>query len=235
MRRAVVDHLGERIVTGSIAVGDILPGEIETAERLAVSRGTYREAIKMLAAKGLVESRPKTGTRVMERAQWALLDPDVLRWAFTGRPDPQFVRDLFEMRALVEPAIAGLAAIRRNADQLDRMGAALDTMGAKGLGVAAGREADRVFHETLLIAAANEVMMTLAASIGAAVAYTTLFKQRAAGFPRDPMPDHRRVFEAISARDAAGAETAMRDLLRLAQHDTQGALSRQAGQSTGNQ
>lgn len=235
VRRAVVDHLGEQIVTGAIMVGDTLPGEVETAERLAVSRGTYREAIKMLAAKGLVESRPKTGTWVLERAQWALLDPDVLRWAFAGQPDAQFVSDLFEMRALVEPAIAGLAATRRTASQLARMRAALDEMADKGLGVEQGREADRVFHEALLSAAANEVMMTLSASIGAAVAYTTLFKQRAAGFPRDPVPDHRRVFDAIAAQDANAAERAMRELLQLAQQDTQGALSQRAGSGASDQ
>lgn len=229
MKRAVVDHLGEQIVTGVIAVGDTLPGEIETAERMDVSRGTYREAIKMLAAKGLVESRPKTGTRVLERSQWALLDPDVLRWAFAGRPDTRFVNDLFEMRALVEPAIARLAAARRSADQLEMMRGALGEMAAKGLNDEAGREADRLFHEAMLTAAGNEVMMTLAASIGAAVAYTTLFKQRASGFPRDPLPDHQRVFDAIAAQDGAAAEAAMRDLLRLAQTDTQGALSRQTG------
>ncbi|MBA4046555.1 MAG: GntR family transcriptional regulator [Erythrobacter sp.] len=235
VRRAVVDHLGEQIVTGTIAVGDTLPGEVETADRLAVSRGTYREAVKMLAAKGLVESRPKTGTRVLDRAQWALLDPDVLRWAFSGQPDTRFVSDLFEMRALVEPAIAGLAATRRTPEQLERMRAALAVMADVGLGVQAGREADRVFHESLLSAAANEVMMTLAASIGAAVAYTTLFKQRAAGFPRDPVPDHQRVFDAIAAQDAGAAEAAMRDLLRLAQQDTQGALSKQSGRSASDQ
>ena len=63
-----------------------------------------REAIQVLTAKGLVESRPKAGTRVLPRNRWNLLDPDVLAWAFAGEPDIQFVRDLFELRAIVEPA-----------------------------------------------------------------------------------------------------------------------------------
>lgn len=225
VRGAVVDHLGERIVTGEIGVAETLPGEIETAERLDISRGTYREAVKMLAAKGLVESRPKTGTRVLERARWNLLDPDVLRWAFAGRPDACLVRDLFEMRMVVEPAIAGLAAMRRTPDQLTAMREALGQMREKSLDTEEGRLADREFHEVMLDACANEVMNTLGASIGAAVAYTTLFKQRSGGFPRDPVPDHASVLEAIEASDRHAAESAMRELLRLAQSDTQDALS----------
>lgn len=225
VRGAVVDYLGERIVTGEIAVGETLPGEVETAERLDISRGTYREAVKMLAAKGLVESRPKTGTQVLERARWHLLDPDVLRWAFAGRPDAQMVRDLFEMRMIVEPAIAGLAAIRRTPGQLDAMRRALAQMEEKGLSDEEGRLADREFHEIMLEACTNEVMNTLGASIGAAVAYTTLFKERSGGFPRDPVPDHRSVLKAIEASDRHAAEAAMRELLRLAKADTQDALS----------
>lgn len=228
VRGAVVDHLGERIVTGAIAIGEILPGEIETADRLDISRGTYREAVKMLAAKGLVKSRTKTGTRVLERSHWNLLDPDVLRWAFAGKPDAQLVSDLFELRMIVEPAIAGLAALRRDHDQLASMRKALAVMAARGLGTEEGRRADLEFHEVMLQACSNDIMKALGASIGAAVAYTTLFKQRAKGFPRNPLPDHERVLAAIEGSDRKAAETAMRELLRLAQSDTQEAVAEYA-------
>ena len=224
VRGAVFDYLGELIVTGKVAVGDTLFGEVETAERLDISRGTYREAVKMLAGKGLVESRPKTGTRVLERARWNLLDPDVLRWAFAGTPDPALVADLFEMRGVVEPAIARLAAERCDKEQVRRMREALATMAGRGLRSQAGRDADRVFHETLLEACGNEVMQSLGASIGAAVAYTTLFKKRAGGLSRDPVPDHQRVMDAIEARDPAAAQRAMSELLLLARQDTDRAL-----------
>ena len=228
LRGALLDYLGTRIVTGQVAPGDTLPGELETAEQLDVSRGAYREAIKMLGAKGLIESRPKTGTRVLERARWNLLDPVVLRWAFAGQPNPAFVRDLFEMRAVVEPEIARLAAERRDDGQLATMRDALETMADMGLGTETGREADLLFHHTLLAATGNEVMMALGASIGAAVGYTTLFKDRAAGFARDPVPDHRRVFEAVESGEGEAAASAMRELLRLAHEDTQQALSNHA-------
>ena len=225
LRGALLDYLGEQIVTGSVAPGDTLPGEVETAEKLDISRGAYREAIKMLAAKGLVESRPKTGTRVLDRARWNLLDPAILRWAFAGRPDAKLVRDLFEMRAVIEPEVARLAAVRRTAEQLAAMEAALATMAERGLGTEEGRDADRAFHENLLAATGNQVMIALGASIGAAVAYTTIFKSRSAGFSRDPVPDHYKVFRAIDRQRPSAAAMAMRELLDLAHDDTQHALS----------
>ena len=95
LRGAIAHYLGTAIVSGRIEPGARLTGEVENAEALNVSR----------SAKGLVASKPKDGTRVLPRSNWNLLDPMVLAWAFAGEPDPQFVRDLFELRALVEPAV----------------------------------------------------------------------------------------------------------------------------------
>src|SRR4051812_1479033 len=114
LRGAVAHYLGTAIVSGEIAQGERLTGEIANAEALDISRSAYREAVQVLTAKGLVESRPKAGTRVLPRSRWNVLDPAVLAWAFSGEPDIQFVRDLFELRAIVEPAAARLAAERRD-------------------------------------------------------------------------------------------------------------------------
>lgn len=103
---AIAHKLGTAILSGQYAPGNVLSGEIAFAVELNVSRSAYREAIQVLTAKGLVESRPKAGTRVLPRNRWNLLDPDVLAWAFVGEPDVEFVRDLFELRAIVEPAAA---------------------------------------------------------------------------------------------------------------------------------
>src|ERR1041384_698122 len=79
---AVVHDIGVRIVRGDLQPGDPLPTEEELGSQLAVSRTVLREAVKVLAAKRLVDSRPKTGTRVLDRSDWNLLDPDVLAWQF---------------------------------------------------------------------------------------------------------------------------------------------------------
>lgn len=225
LRGSIANRLGIAILSGDYAPGDTLSGEIAFAEALDVSRGALREAIRALAAKGLVESRPKAGTRVLPRQRWNLLDPDVLAWAFAGEPDPALVRDLFELRLVIEPAAAGLAAQRRDPDDIAAMATALATMRRETLATDAGRAADRAFHAALLQATGNDALIVLSASISAAVSWTTVFKQRTRALPRDPVPDHVRVFDAVAAGDAEAATAAMRTLVDMALSDTREAMT----------
>jgi DNA-binding FadR family transcriptional regulator len=221
---AIAHKLGVAIMSGEYAPGDTLSGEVAFAEALDVSRSAYREAVQVLMAKGLVESRPKAGTRVLPRSRWNLLDPDVLAWAFAGEPDPQFVRGLFELRAVIEPAAARFAAERRNRGDLKAMKEALDAMRRHTLATEAGRSADRNFHDAILRATGNDALIVLSASIGAAVNWTTLYKLRGRALPRNPIPDHARVYDAIAAGDAEAAAQAMRVLVDLALDDTSSAM-----------
>ncbi|MEG3087159.1 FadR/GntR family transcriptional regulator [Sphingomonas sp. PB4P5] len=225
LRGAVAHKLGLAILSGKYAPGDTLSGEIAFAEELEVSRSAYREAVQVLTAKGLVESRPKAGTRVLPRSRWNLLDPDVLAWAFANEPDIDFVRNLFELRAIVEPAAAMLAAQRRDRADLKAMKDALTAMRRNTLVTEAGRAADRDFHSAILQATRNDALMVLTASIGAAVNWTTQFKQRQRALPRNPIPDHVRVYDAIAAGDAPAASEAMRVLVDLALEDTRTAMA----------
>jgi DNA-binding FadR family transcriptional regulator len=224
LRGAIAHYLGTAIVSGQIAPGEKLTGEIANAEALEVSRGAYREAVQVLTAKGLVESRPKAGTRVLPRSRWNILDPTVLAWAFAAEPDLAFVRDLFELRAIVEPAAARFAAERRDKDDIKAMKDALAKMRRHTLATEAGRTADRAFHDALLRASHNDAMIALSASIGAAVSWTTEFKQRSRALPRDPVPDHAKVCDAIVAGDPDAAGAAMRTLVDLALDDTRLAM-----------
>jgi DNA-binding FadR family transcriptional regulator len=224
LRGAIAHYLGTAIVSGAIRPGERLTGEVANAEALDVSRSAYREAVRVLAAKGLVESRTKAGTWVQPRSHWNLLDPEVLAWAFAGEPDPAFIRNLFELRAIVEPAAARLAAERREKQDLRAMRAALANMRRHTLATEAGRAADREFHDAILQATRNDALIALSASIGAAVSWTTQFKQRARALPRDPVPDHARVGEAIAAGNPDAAEAAMRTLIDLALEDTRVAM-----------
>lgn len=221
---SIARDLGVEIVTGRREPGSLLPGEVELAERLGVARNVVREALRMLAARGLVESRPKTGTRIRERRHWAFLDPVVLSWMFEGAPPLAFVRSLFELRMIVEPAAAALAAQSRDARQLARMGQALEEMAAHGLSTPEGQSADQRFHAIILEATGNELLVSLSAGISAAVRWTTFFKYRTKRPPRDPLPDHRVLFEAIARGDAAGAQAATEALVRQARLDTEAAL-----------
>lgn len=229
----IAHDLGVAIVSGEYKSGQTLPTEIEFSERLNISRSAYREAVRTLAAKGLVESRPKTGTRVAPQTCWNLLDPDVLAWFFEAEPSPELVNGLFELRLIVEPAAAAMAAARRDTAQLTRMREALMRMERHTVRTPEGRDADREFHAIILEATGNPPLICLASTIGAGVHWTTVYKARKDELPRDPMPDHWKVFDAIAAGGPDDARAAMEVLVRSALKDTSRALKRPATSPSG--
>lgn len=220
----IAEDLGIAIVSGRQPSGSVLLNEIEASEKLGVSRPAYREAMRILSAKGLVQSRPKTGTRVTARADWNLLDPDVLAWMFHGEPNPEFVRQLFELRAVIEPAAAAFAAQRRTTTQLARMGHALEEMARHGVGSPEGSAADQAFHAEILVATGNETLMALITSIAASVRWTTLFKFRGGREVRNSIPDHQKLYAAIAASDSEAARAASFELVELALEDAKVAM-----------
>ncbi|UZK64927.1 FadR/GntR family transcriptional regulator [Sphingomonas sp. M1-B02] len=216
----VARELGIRIVSGLLNPGDILEGEIAASVQFNVSRTAYREAIRILAAKGLVNSRPKIGTQVSPRKEWHLLDPDVLGWIFVGEPDPGLIYNLFELRRIVEPDAARLAATRRTTPQLARMRAGLDGVAKHGFATEKGRHCDEEFHSALLEASDNDFIVSLTSGVAAAIAITTAFKQHRRPAPHDALPVHLEVFKAIEAGDAQGAHDAMARLVDRGLMDT---------------
>ncbi len=208
-------------MAGEYKPGERMSGEVAASDQLHVSRTAYREAMRILSAKGLVQSRPKTGTWVSERSKWRLLDPDVLSWIFESEPDEALLASLFELRRIIEPEAAALAARRRDQTHIDRMEAALAGMTEHTLTTEKGRAADQDFHAALLEASDNPFLTTLTSGVGAAVAWTTIFKERRSALPRDPVPDHQEVFEAVAAGDPEWAHRAMLDLVESAFRDTQ--------------
>jgi DNA-binding FadR family transcriptional regulator len=117
-----------------------------------------------------------------------------------------------------------LAAERRDDAQLERMRKALILMEHETLATAAGQAADRDFHNAVLEATSNAPLFALSSSIGAAVRWTTIFKQRKRELPRDPMPEHWKVFDAIAAARPDQARQAMERLVGLALEDTRAAI-----------
>jgi DNA-binding FadR family transcriptional regulator len=215
----IARDLGIAIIAGKYKPGDLLTGEVDSSVRLKVSRTAYREAVRILAAKGLVEAKPRVGTKVRSKDLWQVLDPDVLSWIFEGEPDRGLLVSLFELRLIVEPAAAAMAAKRRKAADLEAMRHALECMAQFTLATEAGRQADQDFHAALLQATGNPFMASLTAGIAAAVANTTKFKQRERPLPRNPIPDHLHVFEAIAAKDPHRAQEVMSELIHLALED----------------
>src|SRR4051812_22407232 len=217
---AIARDVGLDIVSGKHRPGHVLEGEVEASLRLKISRTAYREAVRILSAKGLVHSRPRVGTRVSAVEEWHLLDPDVLSWIFTAEPSAEVLHGVFELRGIVEPAAAALAATRRNQYHLDRMRRALDAMSKHTLATDEGRIADKDFHAALLLATGNPFIVSLTNGVTAAVDALTEFKLRIAPLKRDASPDHWRVYDAVAAKDAERARAAMTELIRLAIMDT---------------
>jgi DNA-binding FadR family transcriptional regulator len=153
----VIEDIGESIVGGLLRPGDALPGEAQLAGQMEVSRTVLREALKVLASKGLIETRQKTGMRVRDPRFWNHLDADVLGWRCAAMPTDDFVEKLVEMREIIEPAAVMAAARRRQPEQLEAIAEALEAMeGAEDLDAWAA--ADLRFHEAVLAATNNELL-----------------------------------------------------------------------------
>lgn len=199
---------------------------------LQVSQTVVREALKVLAAKGLVEPRPKRGTVVRPREAWSLLDPDLLYWRSTEGPEAGFLEDLAEVRFIVEPEAVRLAAQRRTPTDIVAIDAALRAMASAGKSSASVGsnelvEADLAFHRALLAAAHNELLSRMEPIIGAGL---RMRDQLVHGEGRGPdaLLEHEAVVEAVRAGDAEVAASATRRLLRRAVYDAAALLEQQA-------
>jgi DNA-binding FadR family transcriptional regulator len=213
-----VDELGRRVVSGQWAAGTPLPTEDELAVALGVSRTVVREAIKVLQAKGLVEVRPKTGTRVRPRRAWHLLDADVVSWLFTGfdRGEPATdLRELYEVRATIETAAARLAAGRRTEEQLAEIEANERRVEAAWAEPLARRAADLDFHGAVVDAAQNSFLSHVNSLVRIALESAQSPSNGDDEVARTAAALRADVARAIRAADAEAAEAAMRSLVAL--------------------
>jgi DNA-binding FadR family transcriptional regulator len=214
----VAHDLGGRIMCGELAPGAVLPNEADFSASLRVSRTALREAIKVLAAKGLVESRPKTGTRVRPRADWNLLDPDVLAWRQEGVPPGAFLGKLTEVRLLIEPGAAELAARRARPAQVAALQAALrdmrDALDLSPPDYAAYNEADIRFHRTIVQACDNEVLEQVGAIVNTTLLVAFNAAIRVPGLAPSSLPRHQAILDAIRRRQPNRAGAAMRLLVQ---------------------
>jgi DNA-binding FadR family transcriptional regulator len=218
MHGRVVEWIGLRIVSGEFAHGSQLPNEGELAARLNVSRGGVREAIKALAAKGLVEPRPRLGTRVLPRRDWNLMDREVIDWH--GRAaDVTFLGDLLDLRQVVEPAAAGLAAERATDGQIEELAAAYAGMAHNAEDLVANEaafvDADLAFHLVVLRASGNQLVEQLGRLLEAGLHHALEATSHLPGGVAATLPLHRSVLQAVRARRPAAAERAMHKLLQV--------------------
>ena len=214
MHQHVVDRIGVEVVSGSPPDGLTLEPEHILAERLSVSRGAIREAVKALAAKGMVELRPRTGTRVLPRSKWNLLDHKVLSWMEQTDPESLIVH-LTEVRRLIEPGAAELAAERALTNETEALSAAYHAMET------AHREghrdsftaADIRFHHELLRLTNNPLLISLSSSLEVALRATFETTSAAPGGIEATLPLHFQVADAVIHHRPALARSQMEVLI----------------------
>jgi DNA-binding FadR family transcriptional regulator len=208
----IAQGIGERILGGEFAPGTLLPNEAEWGRVYGASRTAVREAIKALAAKGLIASRPKVGSRVEPKTRWNLLDRDVLAWHRSATDRKAFLLSTQEFRRIVEPGIAELAARKRTIRQIDQMVEALDDMrGAKSHADMVA--ADVMFHEVLLASANNDLLMPFNILIDETLANLFDFTTQRNPRFRQAIKLHEAIARAVIAGDHMAARKAMLVLL----------------------
>jgi GntR family galactonate operon transcriptional repressor len=220
LQDAVLERLARDIVKGRYGEATLLPTEAELAAEFAVGRSTVREVVRVLVSKAMLEVRPRNGTRVRPRAQWRQLDPDLVRWTFAEGPDPALLHDLIEVRRIVEPEAAALAAERAVASDLLAMEKAYRAMEAALPGdLSACVAADVAFHSALLCATGNTVLKEFEAMIEAALGAAFLLSTTSVQSYTRTLAAHWAVYDAVRCRMPEAARSAMLDLLTVAQED----------------
>lgn len=210
----VLTALGSRIVSGQLAVGQVLTLE-QIGTEYAVSRSVAREAIRVLESMRLVASRRRVGITILPREMWNVFDPLVIRWRLDAGDRAEQLLSLSELRRGFEPVAAALAAERANADHCRILAAAVSDMVVHGRSgdLDSYLQADKVFHRTLLEASGNEMLRALDGVVTEVLAGRTHHGM----MPDQPNPEaialHDEVARAVRLRDPAAAETAMRSII----------------------
>jgi DNA-binding FadR family transcriptional regulator len=209
----VVHDLGSQILAGEVKPGDLLPQESTLCDQMGVSRTVVREAIKSLAAKGLVESRAKRGTIVRPAKSWNYLDPEVLEWQARSDASGRHLFHLTEFRQTIEPMAAAMAAQRASAEELQLISQACEEMEQTADNLEEFLAADLRFHTEILHATGNPFFAPVANVISTSLESSLRVTNRQPADNRASVPVHQKVMKAICARKPTKARAAMQSLL----------------------
>jgi DNA-binding FadR family transcriptional regulator len=214
-----LDSLGAAIVSGAYPPGSVMPPEPGLCDALGVSRTVVREAVKSLAAKGLVRTGPKVGTRVLAADGWNGFDADVVHWQGRSGLRRDHLRDLQELRWLVEPAAARRAAERATPPQRSALAAAYAGMQAAIETGGDYASHDLAFHQGLFKASGNRMLVQMLPALAALWRTSFELSGRRGDGPARTLPLHKSVLDAVRAQAPLKAEQAMLKLIRAAQDE----------------
>ncbi len=214
-----VDFLGEAIVAGRYAVGAAIPPEPALCEALGVSRTVVRESVKSLVAKGLIHTGPKVGTRVLPSDHWNWFDADVIRWQVRAGLTPEFVRDLQDLRRVVEPAAVKFAAVRATPRDIEALEEAFAGMTHAVVNGGDYVSNDLKFHQGLLLASHNRLLIQMGKALSALLRTSFELSTARKDGPARSLPQHRAILDAVIEGKPEKAEKAILVLIDNAHRD----------------
>jgi len=211
----ITREIAMHIMRGDYPENSVLPNENVLIEQFRVSRTALREALKTLAAKGLIISKTKIGTKVLPSPFWNLFDPQLLTWRIDLGIDADFLIKLFEVRQAIEPAVAALSASRRTKENIDRMRQFLDSMNRPNHSRLSYAEPDLHFHQEVLMASGNAFFQSFSTIVEASILCAFQISAPIDSPERQELSiqRHRMVLDAIVAGDAGAASRAMSQVI----------------------
>lgn len=211
LTQQVAESLGNAIIKGEYGEHNPVPSEATLCEQMQVSRSAAREAVKSLAAKGLITSRARQGIRVLPESEWNLFDADVLRWIRDSNPSLTLLREFTELRVAIEPEAAALAAERQHPEKIAAIAQQLERMAKAEDGLDDPLESDIAFHLSILDASENRFFMQLGRIIDTTLRVSIRFTNMRTGVRAASYEDHKKIYDAIvsnqpdiAAKQAAG-------------------------------
>lgn len=213
----VVEALGQAILRGDHPPGTVLPFESETAATLGVGRNVVREAIKVLAAKRLIRTGRRVGSTVLPKTEWSYLDHDVIRWSLAQEDSrDELIDELNDLRIIVEPEVAALAATSASTTEILRLFEAYEEMERHAADRVRAVEADIEYHRRLFDACHNKLLASLMRTVIVVLRtnFALALEVDDATIRFRYLGEHRVVADAIRDRDPEGARAAMRELLQ---------------------
>ncbi|OEF22541.1 FadR/GntR family transcriptional regulator [Aliivibrio logei] len=208
----VARQLARKILSGEIKENEKLPSEMELCKVFGVSRTALRESTKLLSAKGLIESKPKVGTRIKPRSQWHFLDPQLLDWIQDLEDTKPFLSQFLGLRKAIEPEACALAATNATVEQRKTLSVLFQKMSlaANSFDYDDWTINDHLFHQTVFLSTGNQFYVPFGNIL------STIFKQfidHSAEGGRFCLEEHKAIYDAIMSGNANQARISSRILL----------------------
>ncbi|WP_406828290.1 FadR/GntR family transcriptional regulator [Microbulbifer sp. ARAS458-1] len=213
----IAREIAQKILSGDLPQGEIIPGEVYLCTQFGVSRTVLREAIKLLKSKGMLESKPKVGTRVCNETQWNFLDAQLLEWLADIETTENVYHQFLELRRSIEPQATALAAIRATPEHRAELTAVfrqMDTI-AQRFDQTLWTEVDTQFHRIIFLATGNSFFIPFGNVMAAMLKWFIQFSSKEGGVC---IEEHRQIYEAIMAGDAEKARQSSISLMESHKH-----------------